>query len=200
MFQHSEVVDLKRIGWDKNEEVKKLLEEFPKIVENIEKCKNKRLDCYRCRYRHSSLYEDVCSCETDMWDLTNSLVDKIDVCYESIGMKFKEKMKRCSCCSNHYPPKLNTIVDGTYKYTHGKFNSFDYDLCPMCMYLATRCDSYGRLCSSICTYDKYGIIRYRPNEDTTRSWCFVHPELFDQEYVKDEKDEYIDSRYCMNNN
>lgn len=98
-------------------------------------------------------------------------------------ISFSEKCKeRCDCCSSCVPEKLITKVEGVYKYPN-KLYSTDYNICPICMYLATENDTYSSICSEVTTYNQFGFIDYRPIIGDT-SWCFVNSNIYSKNDVE----------------
>lgn len=113
----------------------------------------------------------------------------------------------CSVCDLTMHEKLLTNIEGTYKYTHNKYNSTTYYMCPLCLYLCAHNKTYANLASSINTYDPHGIIECRPSTNHSTNWVIVHPHLLNHNHaiIKCGCDYgcyrcNIDPRFCFENN
>ena len=93
----------------------------------------------------------------------------------------KKLYNKCDVCKLTINKKLITNVEGTYKYTHCKYNSTTYRMCPVCLYVSANNKKYANLASEINTYDNQGIVDCRPSSDDLKSnWVIVHPQLLNR--------------------
>jgi hypothetical protein len=91
----------------------------------------------------------------------------------------------CEACNFQMPNRLLTKIEGTYKYTHCKFRTQTYQLCPICLKLSADNKKYANLVSERTTYDEQGILMNRPSRlpgytkyfDSESNWVIVHPQL-----------------------
>ena len=99
----------------------------------------------------------------------------------------------CSCCHCNINYEIPyTCVKGTYKFSHRKWRSYDYYICPICMYLAVNNEAFSNYLSACTTNDRNGKLKYKNNQ-----WVIVHPSIDKNKYEEMMEDgEYIDEIFC----
>lgn len=107
---------------------------------------------------------------------------------EELGYKF------CICCgirSSKFIPFMNLL--GTYKFHHCKYRGWNYDVCVICMYLATNNKLFANYLSLQATDDENGVLRYKNNQ-----WVIVHPSINKYNYEEhcENSEEYLDKIFC----
>jgi len=111
-----------------------------------------------------------------------------------------KEISGCGNCNTSMPYKLLTPVEGTYKFSHSKLWSTSYDLCPICIYIASKNSLYANECSETCTYDSNGLIMNRPTDNCDDSdWCFVHPSIYTSDEARDNCNCDYGCQYCKIN-
>ena len=217
MFEKTEIIDLKkRLHW--SDEVINAINSKLKLYDNyillLKEDKQKRDERAR-KIRRFYIKNDESVDESpnvmryvDGEDDICTVIEKIYT--DVLHMKLDERQySNCCLCSSHVPAKLLTNICGTYKYTHSKFGSTDYELCPICIYMASNSTNFANYCSSNTTYDDKGLLKFRPTTDKYDSyWCIVHPNTINSEDALDNcscGNPYgcyyckIEPRFCLDN-
>ena len=124
----------------------------------------------------------------DIKERSSSIEFKLGRIYEKFDFSYKrdhlQGNSRCDCCYNSIPSALMTKVEGTYKFPNN-LRTTEYNICPICIYLATTHEDYSNICSEVTTGDPRGYIEYRPTEDeSTTNWCFVHPSIYSSDETR----------------
>jgi hypothetical protein len=136
------------------------------------------------------MFERTENIDLSLWGLTEQvdelwteitdpilLKDKINEFVQTIP-EFKDDSEKeyCCCCESNISSNKLTQVDGTYNFNRGKYKSYPYKLCPVCIYIAVWHEEYANYCGQKCTQDDNRVaienkISYH-NDDS--NWCFVH--------------------------
>ncbi len=164
------------------------------------------------------------------WNI-DELANKPDVNFQDVYNFYKNKLgmkafrgaaprpdnySMCEACNFHMPERLFTRIEGTYKYSHCKFRTQPYQLCPICLKLSADNKKYANLVSERTTYDEQGILMNRPSRlpnstrvlvGTESNWVIVHPQIRNQNDATNmcgcDFGCYlcrIDSRFCFDEN
>jgi hypothetical protein len=139
-----------------------------------------------------NLCDKIHSFVTNVTD-ENTLIEALDELDDEFCIEKDEPYNSCYCCN--YSNKFNIpyiYIEGTYKFTHGKWDATKYNVCSICMYLALNNKIFANHLSELTTYDEKGELKYKNNK-----WVIVHPSIDKNKYEEMMEDgEYIDEIFC----
>jgi len=121
----------------------------------------------------------------------NTYFDAIEPIVDESHVNLKlNEFELCKVCD--YLSDKCYDVDGTYKFTHGKWEDTTYSICPACMYLAIKHTEYSNILSDSATYDEHGLLKYKNN-----MWVIEHPSLTEIDYDDIiSQGDYINKLFC----